>query len=48
MFIFMCILTFICVFNLLVMGYIVYLYIIEVLFNKDTETTKDMPLERPQ
>ena len=34
------------IFNLLVLSFIVWKFGIDVFFNKDEETTKDMPLER--
>lgn len=46
MFIFMLIVTFLCVYIPLVMAYIGFLFIIEVFFTNDTETTKDMPIDR--
>ena len=35
-------------FNLLVLAFIVWNFGIDVLFDKDEETTKDIPLERTQ
>ena len=46
MFYFMCFMTFICAFNLLVLAFIVWKFGIDVFFVKDEETTKDAPLER--
>ena len=48
MFYFMCFITFICVFNLLVMAFIVWKFGIDVFFTNDEESTKDMPLKRSQ
>ena len=45
---FMYVITFICVFNLLVMAFIVWKFGIDVFFDKDEETSKDIPLERTQ
>ena len=46
MFYFMCFITFICVFNLLVMDFFVWKFGMVVFFDKDEETTKDIRLER--
>ena len=43
---FMCAITFICVFNLLIMAFIVWKFGIDVFFDKDEEVTKDISLER--
>ena len=48
MFYFMCFITFICVFNLLVMVLIVWKFGMEVLFMKDEEPSKECPLKRSQ
>ena len=36
------------IFNLLVLSFIVWKFGIEEIFDKDEETTKDIPLERTQ
>ena len=48
MFYFMCFITFICVFNLLVMAFIVWKFGIEVFFTKEEEPSKEDPLNRSQ
>ena len=48
MFYFMCFITFICVFNLLVMAFIVWKFGIDVFFTNDEESAKDIPLNRSQ
>ena len=45
---FMYVITSIILFNLLVLAFIVWNFGIDVLFDKDEETTKDIPLERTQ
>lgn len=45
---FMYVITFICVFNLLVMAFIVWKFGVVVFFDEDEEVTKDVPLERTQ
>lgn len=48
MFYFLCFITFICAFNLLVMAFIVYKFGVEVFFMNDEEPTKEYPLKRSQ
>ena len=48
MFYFMCFITFICVFNLLVMAFIVYKFGVEVFFMNDEEPSKEYTLNRSQ
>ena len=48
MFYFMCFVTFICVFNLLVMAFIVWKFGIDVFFTNDEEPSKEYPLNRSQ
>ena len=48
MFYFMCFITFICVFNLLIMAFIVWKFGIDVFFMNDEEPSKEHPLKRSQ
>ena len=48
MFYFMCFITFICVFNLLIMGFITWKFGIDVFFMNDEEPSKEYPLNRSQ
>lgn len=48
MFYFMCFITFICVFNLITMAFIVYRFGMEVFFMNDEEPSKEDPLNRSQ
>ena len=48
MFYFMCFITLICVFNLLVMAFIVWKFGIDVFFTNDEEHSKEYPLNRSQ
>ena len=48
MFYFMCFITFICVFNLLIMAFIVWKFGIDVFFTNDEEPSKEYPLNRSQ
>ena len=48
MFYFMCFITFICTFNLLVMAFIVWKFGMEVFFMNDEESSKERPLNRSQ
>ena len=48
MFYFMCFITFICVFNLLVMAIITWKFGIDVFFMNDEESSKEYPLNRSQ
>lgn len=48
MFYFMCFITFICVFNLLVMAFFVYKFGMEVFFMNEEESSKEYPLNRSQ
>lgn len=48
MFYFLCFITFICVFNLLIMGFILYKFGIDVFFMNDKEPSKEYPLNRSQ
>lgn len=48
MFYFLCFITFICVFNLLIMGFILYKFGIDVFFMNDKEPSKEYPLKRSQ
>lgn len=48
MFYFLCFITFICAFNLLVMAFIVWKFGIYVFFTNGEEPTKDIPLNRSQ
>ena len=45
---FICAIASIIIFNLLVMAFIVWKFGIDVFFDKDEETSKDIPLERTQ
>ena len=48
MFYFMCFITFICVFNLLVMAFITWKFGIDVFFMNDEEPSKERPPNRSQ
>ena len=48
MFYFMCFMTFICTFNLILMGFFVYKFAIVVLSKDEEEPSKEHPLNRSQ
>lgn len=48
MFYFMCFITLICAFNLLVMTFIVWKFGMEVFFMNEEESSKECPLKRSQ